>query len=166
MLFEEQVRTGQFVNNNIKFETLAKKWLQQVELEGNLKSLTINKYKQMQERTYKAIGHLKITEINRIHIQRFINSLTKDSVNQLTKGGLSTICQFCKKDFPVVTVQGLRHTKASLLISSGADVKTVSSTLGRNQTSTTLDIYAHSFALKQAEASQAVAELLTPRKRA
>lgn len=68
VLFEEQVRTGQFINNNIKFETLAKQWLQQVELEGNLKPLTINKYKQMQERTYKAIGYLKITEINRIHI--------------------------------------------------------------------------------------------------
>ena len=341
VLFEEQVRTGQFINNNIKFETLAKQWLQQVELEGNLKPLTINKYKQMQERTYKAIGHLKITEINRIHIQRFINSLTKDGVNQLTKGGLSTKSQkgylgfvsnvmnyaidcniiidnpchnvhtiktesrervvftleesqlflekleqaeprykamftlalysgfrhgellglkwddidfdtcvitinrialytkekghffgepktkssqrslklpqvildmlaeykkqqavyrlalgdkwqnnnlvfpndfgaimhqsisrrwlqeFCiKNDLPVVTVHGLRHANASLLISSGADVKTVSSTLGHSQTSTTLDIYAHSFALKQAEASQAVAELLTPSKRA
>lgn len=92
-MFEEQVRTGQLINNNIKFETLAKQWLQQVELEGNLKPLTINKYKQMQECTYKAIGHLKITEINRIHIQRFINSLTKDGVNQLTKGGLSTKSQ-------------------------------------------------------------------------
>lgn len=75
--------------------------------------------------------------------------------------------EFCKKnDLPVVTVHGLRHANASLLISSGADVKTVSSTLGHSQTSTTLDIYAHSFALKQAEASQAVAELLTPHKRA
>ena len=74
--------------------------------------------------------------------------------------------EFCRKnDLPVVTVHGLRHANASLLISSGADVKTVSSTLGHSQTSTTLDIYAHSFALKQAEASQAVAELLTPRKR-
>lgn len=75
--------------------------------------------------------------------------------------------EFCRKnDLPVVTVHGLRHANASLLISSGADVKTVSSTLGHSQTSTTLDIYAHSFATKQAEASQAVAELLTPRKRA
>ena len=84
VLFEEQVRTGQFINNNIKFETLAKQWLQQVELEGNLKPLTINKYKQMQERTYKAIGYLKITEINRIHIQRFINSLTKQERTTFT----------------------------------------------------------------------------------
>ncbi len=74
---------------------------------------------------------------------------------------------FCKDNgLPIVTVHGLRHANASLLISSGADVKTVSSTLGHSQTSTTLDIYAHSFATKQAEASEAVAEMLTTRKRA
>lgn len=340
-LFEEEVRTGQFMSGNIKFETFADQWFEQTELEGNLKPLTIDKYKKMRERTYKALGHLKMTEINRIHIQRFINNLAEKGTNKLTKGGLSTKTQkgylgfisnvfnyaiacnivssnpchnvntikterrerivfsleesqlflekleeaeprykamftlalysgfrhgellglkwsdidfescvitinrialyttekghffgepktkssqrslklpravidmltdyrkkqtlhrlalgdkwqnndlvfpndfggimhqtiprrwlqnFCKDNgLPIITVHGLRHANASLLISSGADVKTVSSTLGHSQTSTTLDIYAHSFATKQAEASEAVAEMLTARKRA
>lgn len=340
-LFEEGVKTGQFMNGHIKFEAFAEQWFKQIELEGNLKPLTIDKYKKMKERTYKAIGHLKMTEINRVHIQRFINSLAEEGTNKLTNGGLSTKTQkgylgfisdvfnyaiscnivssnpcrnvntiktesrervvftleesqtflqkleeaeprykamftlalysgmrhgellglkwsdidfanciitinrialyttekghffgapktkssqrslklpsavidmlleykreqtrgrlamgdkwqnnnlvfpndyggimhqtisrrwlqtFCRDNgLPIVTVHGLRHANASLLISSGADVKTVSSTLGHSQTSTTLDIYAHSFATKQAEASEAVAEMLTSKKHA
>lgn len=340
-LFEEGVKTGQFMNGHIKFETFSEQWFKQIELEGNLKPLTIDKYKKMRERTYKAIGHLKMTDINRVHIQRFINSLADEGTNKLTNGGLSTKTQkgylgfvsdvfnyaiscnivssnpcryvntiktdsrervvftleesqaflekleqaeprykamftlalysgmrhgellglkwsdidfnnrivtinrialyttekghffgtpktkssqrslklpsavidmlldykkeqschrltlgdkwqnnnlvfpndygsimhqsisrrwlqmFCRDNgLPVVTVHGLRHANASLLISSGADVKTVSSTLGHSQTSTTLDIYAHSFATKQAEASEAVAELLTTKRHA
>lgn len=340
-LFEEAVKTGQYMSSDIKFETFAKQWIEQIELESNLKPLTIDKYKKMQERTYKAIGHLKMNDINRVHIQRFINSLAQDGTNKLTGGGLSSKTQkgylgfisdifnyaidcnivsfnpcrnvntvktesrervvftleesqqfiekleaaeprfkamftlaiysgmrhgellglkwedidfescvitvnrvaeytaekghffgtpktktsqrslklpvsvidllkdykieqvqrrlalgdkwennnlvfpndyggimhqsisrrwlqtFCKdKGLPVVTVHGLRHANASLLISSGADVKTVSATLGHSQTSTTLDIYAHSFATKQAEASEAVAEMLTNKKHA
>lgn len=340
-LFEESVKTGQYMNGNIKFEAFAEEWFKQIELEGNLKPLTIDKYKKLKERTYKAIGHLKMTEINRIHIQRFINSLADEGTNKLTGGGLSTKTQkgylgfvsdvfnyaiscnivplnpcrnvntiktesrervlftleesqmfleqleqsepkyramftlalysgfrhgellglkwsdidfencvitinrialyttekghffgtpktkssqrslklpsavidmlaeykrsqniqrlalgdkwqnndlvfpnnfgavmhqtiprrwlqsFCRDNgLPPVTVHGLRHANASLLISSGADVKTVSSTLGHSQTSTTLDIYAHSFATKQAEASQAVAEMLSTKKHA
>lgn len=337
-LFEESVKAGQIINGNIKFEAFANQWFEQIELEGNLKPLTIDKYKKMKERTYKAIGHLRMTDIRRVHIQRFINSLAKEGTNKLTGGGLSTKSQkgylgfvsdvfnyaiscgvvsdnpcrnvntiktesrerivftleesqifleklenaeprykamftlalysgmrhgellglkwsdidfdnciitinrialyttekghffgtpktkssqrslklpsavidmlseykreqarnrlamgdkwqnnnlvfsndyggimhqtisrrwlqtFCRDNgLPIVTVHGLRHANASLLISSGADVKTVSSTLGHSQTSTTLDIYAHSFATKQAEASEAVAELLTKR---
>lgn len=53
-----------------------------------------------------------------------------------------------------------RHLNASLLICSGADVRTVSAMLGHSQTSTTLNLYAHSFAEVQARAGQAVANLL------
>ena len=92
-LFEESVKTGQYMNGNIKFEAFAEEWFKQIELEGNLKPLTIDKYKKLKERTYKAIGHLKMTEINRIHIQRFINSLADEGTNKLTGGGLSTKTQ-------------------------------------------------------------------------
>lgn len=340
-LFEEAVKNGQVGNRNIKFEPFARQWLEQIELERNLKPLTIDKYKKMQERVYKAIGHLKLAEITRMQIQRFINSLAQDGVNKITGGGLSTKSQklylgfisdvfnyaikcnilsvnpcqnvstiktekrerviftlkeaqvflerlntaepkykamftlaiysgmrhaellglqwkdidfdsciitinrialyttengyfygdpktksaqrslklpveiinmlseykveqarqrlvlgdkwenndlvfpndygrimhqsislrwlktFCKENnLPDITVHSLRHLNASLLISSGADVKTVSSTLGHSQTSTTLDIYAHSFATKQAEASEAVADMLRIEKNA
>lgn len=57
-------------------------------------------------------------------------------------------------------VHAFRHLNASLLIDSGTDVRTVSSMLGHSNTTTTLNIYAHSFAAAQARASEAVANLL------
>lgn len=57
-------------------------------------------------------------------------------------------------------VHAFRHLNASLLINSGADIKTISSSLGHSQVTTTLNIYAHTFEEAQAKASEAVADLL------
>ena len=52
-----------------------------------------------------------------------------------------------------LNVHSLRHTAASLMISGGADVATVSGLLGHAQVSTTLDIYTHAFDEKKREVS-------------
>ena len=54
---------------------------------------------------------------------------------------------------PQVSLHSLRHTNASLLITSGVDVRTVAARLGHSQTSTTLNIYAET--IKNAEAAAA-----------
>lgn len=59
-----------------------------------------------------------------------------------------------------VSVHSFRHLNATLLIGAGTDIRTVSAVLGHSQTSTTLNIYAHSFAAQQAAASEAVANVL------
>ena len=64
------------------------------------------------------------------------------------------------KNLPHITFHGLRHTHATLLISQGLDVRTVSNRLGHAQTSTTLNIYAHSFAKMDTEASNKLNSLL------
>ena len=48
-------------------------------------------------------------------------------------------------EFPRVTVHELRHTAASLMIASGANVKTVQSQLGHKTATMTLDQYGHLF---------------------
>ena len=66
--------------------------------------------------------------------------------------------KFCDEEgLRYVSIHSFRHLNASLLISNGADVKTVSSALGHAQTTTTMNIYAHSFAEAQARASEALA---------
>ena len=59
-----------------------------------------------------------------------------------------------KQGLPMgLNVHSLRHTAASLMISGGADVATVSGLLGHSQVSTTLDIYTHAFDEKKREVS-------------
>lgn len=60
----------------------------------------------------------------------------------------STIRKWIKKAFefcevPYVTVHGLRHTYASLLIANGVDVRTTASQLGHSSPSLTLNTYAN-----------------------
>lgn len=72
-----------------------------------------------------------------------------------------TLKRFCdKNELPYYGIHSFRHLNASLLITSGVDIRTVSSSLGHSQTSTTLDIYSHTFEAVQAQASQAIANAL------
>jgi integrase len=61
----------------------------------------------------------------------------------------------------------LRRSTASLLIDSGEDIKTISSRLGHNNTSTTLNIYSHLMEGAQARAAEKLGGILgAPRKAA
>lgn len=71
---------------------------------------------------------------------------------------LKGFCQETGQRF--LGVHQFRHLNASLLINSGADVRTVSASLGHSQVTTTLNIYAHTFAEAQARAGEAVAAAL------
>lgn len=70
-----------------------------------------------------------------------------------------------KNDLPLVSLHSFRHLNASLLINSGADIVTVSSTLGHAQTATTLSVYAHAFQKSRAQALAAVADVLDNRRK-
>lgn len=68
---------------------------------------------------------------------------------------------FCReKGLPFYGVHQFRHLNASLLIYNGEDVRAVSAALGHSQTSTTLNIYAHTFETAQARACDALSEAL------
>ena len=69
--------------------------------------------------------------------------------------------KFCEeKGLPFYGIHQFRHLNASLLIYNGEDVRSVSAALGHSQTSTTLNIYAHTFETAQARASDALADML------
>lgn len=60
---------------------------------------------------------------------------------------------------PVITLHGLRHTSATLLIAQNVDVKTVSARLGHSETSTTMDIYAHALKKQDENAAASIGSL-------
>lgn len=69
--------------------------------------------------------------------------------------------RFCAgKGLPFYGIHQFRHLNASLLIYNGEDVRSVSAALGHSQTSTTLNIYAHTFETAQARACDALADAL------
>lgn len=61
---------------------------------------------------------------------------------------------------PSIRFHDLRHTSATLLIAAHTDIKTVSARLGHAQTSTTMNIYAHSLKSLDEVASEAIDNLL------
>ena len=64
------------------------------------------------------------------------------------------------KKLPLIKLHGTRHTHATLLISTDVDLPTISKRLGHSKTSTTLDIYAHSFQELDRKASDAMEDIL------
>ena len=64
------------------------------------------------------------------------------------------------KQLPDISLHGLRHTNATLMISQNVDIKCVSQRLGHARASTTLDIYAHSLESGNRDAAAKLETLL------
>lgn len=67
-----------------------------------------------------------------------------------------------ERKLPLIPLHGLRHTAATLLISQGVDIRTVSGRLGHSDTSTTLNIYAEYLEELDRTASDKLEALLMP----
>ena len=65
-----------------------------------------------------------------------------------------------RHDLPPLHPHLSRHAQASLLISEGMDILSVSKRLGHSRTSTTLDIYGHALAKADEKASELLDNLL------
>lgn len=62
---------------------------------------------------------------------------------------------------PHITLHGLRHCVASLMLADGASIKTVAEKLGHSNPSLTLDIYSHLLPTIQEQAAEALDRRLT-----
>ena len=65
-----------------------------------------------------------------------------------------------KTDLPQVTLHSLRHTNATLMIATGADIRSISGRLGPSNTSTTLNIYSHFIESRNREIADKLQEML------
>lgn len=62
---------------------------------------------------------------------------------------------------PTISLHGLRHTSATLLIAQNIDVRTVSSRLGHAECSTTMNIYAHALKKQDEIAAESLGNLFS-----
>lgn len=75
------------------------------------------------------------------------------------------LAKFAKRhNLPPIHPHKFRHTQASLLISEGVDILTVSKRLGHAKVSTTLDIYSHVLAKSDEKASDTLDNLIYKKK--
>ncbi len=88
VLFDEECRHG-YTASAVKFEAMSEEWLNEY-AEANLRSTTFSRMKLLRRRVYPVLGHLRIDKITTRDIQKFINSLSKDGVNEKTGGPLSS----------------------------------------------------------------------------
>lgn len=98
---------------------------------------------------------------NYIFIQEGGRQMNLDTPNRIM---LKTIKRYNaehpNEPLPEITLHGLRHTSATLMIANGDNIKTVQARLGHADASTTMDIYAHSLKKREQEAADSLSEML------
>lgn len=115
------------------------------------------KWKLHQKEMQIALGSAWIG-INNVFCQADGSRMYLDTVTAKFKDIIRNYNAQCAPDdrLPDISLHGLRHTAASLLINQHTDIATVSKRLGHSRTSVTLDIYTHAIQ----EADKAAASLL------
>ncbi len=98
---------------------------------------------------------------NYLFIQNDGQQMDISTPNKVFKKVIRIYNETHEDKLPEITLHGLRHTSATLLISQNVDVKTVSNRLGHSETSTTMDIYAHALQKQDALAAETLENLLT-----
>lgn len=80
ILFEEKCRQGLCFSNNIRFANFAEKWFTDY-AEKQLKAKTIARYKDLLKRVNQAIGHIKLNQLQPIHLLHFYDNLAENGIN-------------------------------------------------------------------------------------
>lgn len=84
ILFEEEVKTGNCPNSNIKFQPYSELWIKDYGKQ-NLAPKTLSRYCEYLKRINRAIGHIKLKDLQPIHLNAFYRNLAEDGVNKRAK---------------------------------------------------------------------------------
>lgn len=91
------------------------------------------------------------------------NAINKESLKLREQGYIAEADRKLGELLPEIRLHDLRHTSATLLLSEGVDILTVSHRLGHSRPSITLDVYSHSLASKDLIASQKLSQVFAIR---
>lgn len=124
VLFEERVRSGQYVSGDIKFVDFAERWFNDY-AEKQLRPKTLERYHSMMPRINEAIGHIRLDRLKPNHILAFCGNLEEKGIREDTK-------YHCKADFKKL-LDKRKATKAAFSVSAGVSVSVLDSiTQGKN----------------------------------
>ena len=138
VLFDEKCSAQGVGNGNIKFQAFAEQWFKEY-AEPNLRPRTVARLHQLEERTYQAIGHIRLDKLTARHIQRFIDNLGEDGISTKRdlakpKADLSAILKGRTQKDLAETSGVSRSTISSMCRGEGVTLTTaekISTTLGK-----------------------------------
>jgi integrase len=110
-------------------------------------------HKKAAQERYMAMGRGRVLGTDRV-----FDGLMPDPTTKLWERAVRSLGKAV--GVPAVSLHSLRHTHASLLLSRGVDVLTVSKRLGHSKVAITLDVYGHLIAGSDQRAAAALAEAL------
>lgn len=120
----------------------------------------LSEYKEQQDMYKTSLGDYWNGD-NYVFIQDDGRRMDLSTPNKIVKKVISIYNANHEDKLPEITLHGLRHTSATLLISQKVDVKTVSRRLGHSETSTTMNIYAHALEKQDLVASDSLGALFS-----
>lgn len=134
------------MNNQVFFCDYYKQWVD-VYKKGAIREATMSKYLMSQKWIEKLAPELKLSELTRTAYQKLLNDYAKEHERQTTldfhhqlKGAILD----CKKcGISEISIHGLRHTHASLLLFAGVSIASVARRLGHASMTTTQKTYLH-----------------------
>lgn len=87
-LFDEQVQSGHYLSGNFKFKEFTEQWFNDY-AKDHLRDRTYYRYKELTERTYQALGHIRLDRLQPHHLLEFYAQLAEPGQNKRTGGGLA-----------------------------------------------------------------------------
>lgn len=82
-LFEEGCRTGRSLNSSMRFCDFADMWFE--DREKDLRPMTYTRYQIMLPRINAAIGHMKLKDIQPLHLRAFYKNLSEGGIRKDTR---------------------------------------------------------------------------------
>ena len=84
VLFEERVKTGQYMDGNIKLDDFVKQWFSDY-ADKNMKPATLSLYHLLMQRVSPALGHIRMDRLRPNHLLQFYNQLENvENLNTLS----------------------------------------------------------------------------------
>lgn len=102
----------------------------------------------------------RTADTENLFIQSDGKPMAIDTPNRTLKKVIRIYNENHEDKLPNVSIHGLRHTSATILINNGINIKAVSSRLGHSETRTTLNIYTHPLKSADKDASDKMNSLL------